>query len=99
MLFATKDKKLLEELAKENCSHLTPDEFTQLFQHATQEPHSFMLCDFKSNEVRKNFDEVLKIQWFFSLLVSNGKEAKAKREKTTNQSKASSPINVYQANC
>eukprot|EP01043_Picozoa_sp_COSAG02_P012993 COSAG02_NODE_513_length_20826_cov_323.015246_4_plen_279_part_00 len=62
MLFATKDKKLLEELAKENCSHLTPDEFTQLFQHATQEPHSFMLCDFKKNEVRKNFDEVLKIQ-------------------------------------
>ena len=61
MLFATKDKKLLEELAKENCSHLTPEEFTQLFQHATGEPHSFMLCDFKRDEVRKNFDEVLKI--------------------------------------
>ena len=61
MLFATKDKKLLEELAKENCSHLTPDEFTQLFQHATDSPFSFMLCDFKKNEVRKNFDEILKI--------------------------------------
>ena len=61
MLFATKDKKLLEELAKENCSHLTPEEFTQLFQHSTNEPHSFMLCDFKRDEVRKNFDEVLKI--------------------------------------
>ena len=61
MLFATKDKKLLEELAKENCSHLTPEEFTQLFQHSTNEPHSFMLCDFKRDEVRKNFDEILKI--------------------------------------
>ena len=61
MLFATKDKKLLEELAKENCSHLTPDEFTQLFQHATDDAFSFMLCDFKKNEVRKNFDELLKI--------------------------------------
>ena len=61
MLFATKDKKLLEELAKENCSHLTPEEFIQLFQHATGEPHSFMLCDFKRDEVRKNFDEILKI--------------------------------------
>lgn len=61
MLFATKDKKLLEELAKENCSHLTPDEFTQLFQHATAQPHSFMLCDFKRDEVRKNFDELLTI--------------------------------------
>ena len=62
MLFATKDKKLLEELAKENCSHLSPDEFVQLFQHATGEPHSFMLCDFKRDEVRKNFDEILKIK-------------------------------------
>ena len=62
MLFATKDKKLLEELAKENCSHLTPDEFVELFQHSTGDPHSFMLCDFKKNEVRKSFDEVLKIQ-------------------------------------
>ena len=61
MLFQTKDKKLLEELAKENCSHLNPDEFVQLFQHATADPHSFMLCDFKNNEVRKNFDEILKI--------------------------------------
>ena len=61
MLFATKDKKLLEELAKENCSHLTPEEFIQLFQHSTNEPHSFMLCDFKRDQVRKNFDEILKI--------------------------------------
>lgn len=61
MLFSTKDKKLLEELAKENCSHLSPDEFIQMFQHATTDPHSFMLCDFKTNEVRKNFDEVLHI--------------------------------------
>jgi hypothetical protein len=61
MLFHTKDKKLLEELAKENCSHLTPEEFVQMFQHATQMPHDFMLCDFKRNEVRKNFDEVLRV--------------------------------------
>jgi len=61
MLFATKDKKLLEELAKENCSHLTPEEFVQLFQHATKQPHDFMLCDFKKDEVRKNFGEILRI--------------------------------------
>ena len=59
MLFSTKDKKLLEELAKENCSHLTPEEFQGMFQHATKEPHDFMMCDFKRNEVRRNFDEVL----------------------------------------
>ena len=62
MLFQSKDKKLIEELAKENCSHLTPEEFIELFQHATQQPHDFMLCDFKHNEVRKNFDQALKIR-------------------------------------
>ena len=62
ILFQTKDKKLLEELAKENCSHLTPDEFVQLYQHATREPYDFMLCDFKTNEVRRNFDEVLTLK-------------------------------------
>jgi hypothetical protein len=61
ILFQTKDKKLLEELAKENCSHLNPEEFVQLFNHATREPHDFMLCDFKQNQVRRNFDEILKI--------------------------------------
>ena len=71
MLFATKDKKLLEELAKENCSHLAPDQFVQMFQHATADPHSFMLCDFKKNEVRKNFDEVLKLTQTKSVPIRN----------------------------
>ena len=52
MLFATNDKKLLEELAKENCAHLTPEEFVQLFKHATKGQHDFMLCDFKKDESR-----------------------------------------------
>jgi len=72
LLFATKDKKLLEELAKENCSHLSPEQFVQLFQYATLEPHSFMLCDFKKDEVRKNFDEVIKITQNKSLPQVNG---------------------------
>ena len=82
MLFATKDKKLLEELAKENCSHLAPDQFVQMFQHATADPHSFMLCDFKKNEVRKNFDEVLKFSQTKSVPITNGQtqESKVKEE-------------------
>ena len=61
ILFQTKDQKILEEMAKENCSHISPDEFVQLFKYATQNPHDFMLCDFKNNEIRKNFDEILTI--------------------------------------
>ena len=51
--------KMLPLSAEENCSHLTPEEFQGMFQHATKEPHDFMMCDFKRNEVRRNFDEVL----------------------------------------
>ena len=29
--------------------------------HATKEQHDFMLCDFKKDEVRRNFGEVLRI--------------------------------------
>jgi hypothetical protein len=77
IIFQTKDKKLLEELARENCSHLTPNEFIQLFQHATAGTHDFMLCDFKNNEVRKNFDEIL------SLPKTNGtQKQEAQKEET-----------------
>ena len=68
IIFQTKDKKLLEELARENCSHLTPEEFIRLFTYATAGQHDFMLCDFKKNEVRKNFDEIL------SLPMTNGQD-------------------------
>ena len=81
LLFGTKDKKILEELAKENCSHLTPEEFIQLFQHATQNPHDFMLCDFKTNEVRRNFNEVLKISPQLSAPLSNAPKEEASKAK------------------
>ena len=81
LLFGTKDKKILEELAKENCSHLTPEEFIQLFQHATQNPHDFMLCDFKTNEVRKNFNQVLKISPKLSAPLANAPEEEASTAK------------------
>eukprot|EP01043_Picozoa_sp_COSAG02_P067662 COSAG02_NODE_10954_length_1825_cov_1.334299_2_plen_60_part_00 len=38
------------------------EEFSTMFQHATKEPHDFMMCDFKKNEVRRNFDEVLSLK-------------------------------------
>jgi hypothetical protein len=82
MLFATKDKKLLEELAKENCSHLTPEEFTAMFQHATRRPHDFMMCDFKKDQVRRNFDEVLSLKMpeIKSMVEHNGEQEEAKED-------------------
>ena len=74
-------KKILEEMAKENCSHLTPEEFIQLFQHATQNPHDFMLCDFKTNEVRRNFNEVLKISPQLSAPLTNAPKEEASKAK------------------
>ena len=79
IIFQTKDKKLLEELARENCSHLTRDEFIKLFQYATTGQHGFMLCDFKNNEVRKNFDEIL------SLPTINASQKQEETEENENQ--------------
>jgi len=81
IIFQTKDKKLLEELARENCSHLTPDEFIKLFHYATTGQHDFMLCDFKNNEVRKNFDEIL------SLSTINASQKQEETEENENQAK------------
>ena len=81
IIFQTKDKKLLEELARENCSHLTPDEFIKLFQYATTGQHDFMLCDFKNNEVRQNFDEIL------SLPTINASQKQEETEENENQAK------------
>lgn len=84
IIFQTKDEKLLQELARENCSHLSPDEFIQLYKHATVSQHDFMLCDFKNNEVRKNFDEILSIQ------NTNGTQnEKVKEQETVKKQEAS----------
>lgn len=84
IIFQTKDEKLLQELARENCSHLSPDEFIQLYKHATVGQHDFMLCDFKNNEVRKNFDEILSIQ------NTNGTQnEKVKEQETVKKQEAS----------
>jgi hypothetical protein len=48
-----------------------------LFNYATTGQHDFMLCDFKKNEVRENFDEIL------SLPMTNGQDQdQAKAEAT-----------------
>lgn len=63
---------------------MTPEEFIGMFQHATKQPHDFMMCDFKRNEVRRNFDEVLtlKMPEIKSLLENNGgQEAEEEKAK------------------
>jgi len=44
ILFQTKDQKILEEMAKENCSHLSPDEFVQLFKRMRLRTPTTLCC-------------------------------------------------------
>ena len=58
-IFKTKDMKLLKDIANENASSVTEDEFIKLFEAATQEKHDFLLCDFLNETFRKNFNNLL----------------------------------------
>lgn len=58
-IFKTKDQKLLKEIAKENSSNVSEDEFVALFEKATEGQHDFFLCDFLTETYRKNFDNLL----------------------------------------
>ena len=58
-LFKTKDHKLLKEIARENSSTVTEEEFINLFEAATEEKHDFLLCDFLNETFRKNYNNLL----------------------------------------
>lgn len=61
-LFRTKDYKLLKEIASENSSCCTQDEFISLFEKATQDnKHDSLVCDFQNDNFRKNYDTLLLI--------------------------------------
>ena len=60
-LFKTKDIKLLKEIARENSSNVTEDQFMNLYDKAmeTGDPHTFMCCDFKNECYRINYDKIM----------------------------------------
>ena len=59
-LFRTKDQKLLREIAKENSSDVTEDEFVRLYEEAVREnKHDFLLADFLTETFRKNYDRLM----------------------------------------
>ena len=58
-LFKTKDHKLLKEIARENSSTVTEEDFINLFEAATEEKHDFLLCDFLNETFRKNYNNLL----------------------------------------
>ena len=61
IIFHNRDKTIMKEIAKENCDNVSPEEFLDLFETATADPHSFLLCDFKTGEFRQNFDTKLTV--------------------------------------
>lgn len=40
-------------------TNIDEDEFSKLYHYATKEKYNFMLCDCRSNQFRKNFNEVI----------------------------------------
>jgi hypothetical protein len=61
ILFATCDRKALEEIHREICNNISFDTFLELFCQATEKDHGFLLVDKLARDVGKqygiNFDE------------------------------------------
>ena len=57
---------VIEKIYEEVSNIITEDEFEQLYQHATAEPHNALVIDThpetdKNKRLRKNFDVILTI--------------------------------------
>ncbi len=61
VIFPCKDLTILKEIGEENATRITPEQFVMLHQYATSEEHSFLYCDFRTNEYRKNYDQALEL--------------------------------------
>ena len=63
LLFGTKDQTTVEGMYEGLGSHCTYDEFMKLYNHATAEPHGFLLVDNNTNDpermFRRNWDTFL----------------------------------------
>lgn len=63
MFFANKSDKMKQEMAEEMNSHISPKEFIDCWNFATEEDHAFFMCIFdaeqKEHRFRKNFDTLI----------------------------------------
>ena len=64
VLFKTKDKKTLKEIAEEVAGEVDEETFLNVYQRATDEPHSFLFIDLNKKKehlsmFRKNFNEYI----------------------------------------
>ena len=66
VLFKTKSEKQLEEIASECAGEVSKEDFNRVYEHAIDEPHSFLFIDFFKKEsqpsmFRKRFTEYILI--------------------------------------
>jgi hypothetical protein len=58
-------KMIIDDIYEEISSTLTEDEFEEIYEHATREPHDCLVMDFsqpKEKRFKKNFSEILSLQ-------------------------------------
>jgi hypothetical protein len=66
ILFSTRDKTVIEDIAKEVSAYVSPEKFEQLFLHATEERFQFLMINNDTSDpskrFRKNFNCFLTVE-------------------------------------
>lgn len=80
VFFANKSDRIKEEISEEMSSFISPEDFIQLWNYSTDEPHGFFMVDFDAKDpkhrFRKGFDKVI----FSAEIVEQQKRAKESEE-------------------
>ena len=73
----------MKEISQELASHVHPDEFVELWKHATKDnKHDFLYVDYEENEpfnLRKNFNTLLTYKPVKQALIEKQIEKKGKK--------------------
>ena len=78
MFFRCRDRKLHEAVSEEFSAYVSPEELCELWDHATREPHGFLMGDFDTRDPTRRFHA-----GFNRLLVLRGAEKVGASENTT----------------
>lgn len=93
LLFVTRDNSVVEGMYEGIGSHCTYDEFVKLYDHATAEPHGFLLVDNNTDDL----DKVFRKGWDTFLVGFVDQQRKKVNVTKQNQSSLSLPLREVDA--
>lgn len=80
VFFANKSDRIKEEISEEMSSFISPDDFVNLWNYSTEEPHSFFMIDFDAKDPRHRFRKCFDKIIFSAAVVEQLKKAQERTQ-------------------